>query len=267
MNLQIASDLHLDTLWPVHPRVRVVEPDPRADLLVLAGDIHAGPAGLAAFADWPVPVIVVPGNHEYYDAERHAMRRTLAEAAAATAGHVRLLDDAAVVIDGVRFVGSTLWADYAIDGADRVDDCQALAARRLVDHRVIREGDDAFAPAHALAQHRRSRAWLAEQLARPHDGPTVVITHHGCHRRSVHERFAGDAINGAFISDLSPLLGPRERCALWIHGHVHNSFDYEVQGTRVVVNPRGYALNRREPDWAAMRWENPQFDARLVVQV
>ena len=28
---------------------------------------------------------------------------------------------------------------------------------------------------------------------------------------------------------------------LWIHGHTHESFDYQIGKTRVVCNPRGYA--------------------------
>ena len=28
---------------------------------------------------------------------------------------------------------------------------------------------------------------------------------------------------------------------LWIHGHTHESFDYEIGKTRVICNPRGYA--------------------------
>jgi len=53
---------------------------------------------------------------------------------------------------------------------------------------------------------------------------------------------------------------------LWIHGHVHNSFDYMVGSTRVVVNPGSYALNiaqANSPD--ALLWENPQFDPAKIV--
>ena len=40
-----------------------------------------------------------------------------------------------------------------------------------------------------------------------------------------------------------------ERAALWIHGHMHESSDYEIYGTRVVCNPRGYAPNALTPDF------------------
>ena len=93
----------------------------------------------------------------------------------------------------------------------------------------------------------------------------MVVTHHSPHPHSIHPRFAGSPLNAAFVSDLSPLMG---KAKLWIHGHVHDSFDYELAGTRVIANPRGYALNRRAATEIGMvEWENPMFDARLVVEV
>ena len=40
-----------------------------------------------------------------------------------------------------------------------------------------------------------------------------------------------------------------DRVALWVHGHMHDPFDYEIYGTRVVCNPRGYAPNALTPDF------------------
>jgi hypothetical protein len=65
-----------------------------------------------------------------------------------------------------------------------------------------------------------------------------VITHHSTHAGSVQTKCAGDRLNPAFASDLSGLV--REPVQLWIHGHTHASMDYELNGTRVVRNPRGY---------------------------
>lgn len=74
----------------------------------------------------------------------------------------------------------------------------------------------------------------------PHAGPTVVVTHHAPSPQSIPLRFAGSPLNANFVSDAEWLLQGR-RARLWIHGHLHDSFDYEVDGTRVVCNPRGYA--------------------------
>ena len=36
---------------------------------------------------------------------------------------------------------------------------------------------------------------------------------------------------------------------LWVHGHTHSSFDYNIHGTRVVCNPRGYEDHDLNPEY------------------
>ena len=81
----------------------------------------------------------------------------------------------------------------------------------------------------------------------------MVITHHLPHAMSVHAKYAGDPLNPAFASDLSALV--RQPVQLWIHGHTHESMDYQIDGTRVVCNPRGYLPQQ----------PNTAFDPGLVV--
>jgi len=69
-------------------------------------------------------------------------------------------------------------------------------------------------------------------------------------------RYARDQLTPAFASSLEMMMDG-ERAALWVHGHMHDSFDYEIYGTRVVCNPRGYAP----------RDLNPDFRANLVVEI
>ncbi|HVJ59296.1 MAG TPA: metallophosphoesterase, partial [Burkholderiaceae bacterium] len=103
-----------------------------------------------------------------------------------------------------------------------------------------------------------SVAWLDEQFAQPHDGPTVVVTHFAPARGSIAARFAGSPINGCFVSDLEARIR-QWRPQLWLHGHTHDSFDYRVGETRIVANPRGYAPNGVI--------ENAKFDPQLVIAV
>jgi hypothetical protein len=144
-------------------------------------------------------------------------------------------------------------------------ECRAAAmeeARRLVRDfsRIrMREGDEAlFTPAASATLFERHAAWLEARLAAPHAGTTVVITHHAPSPGSVHPRFAGSPMNACFVSDLERLLDG-ERVQLWIHGHTHDSFDYDVRGTRVVCNPRGYAKDGVN--------ENARFDPCLQIEV
>ena len=115
-----------------------------------------------------------------------------------------------------------------------------------------------FTPADSAALFRRHAAWLEGSLAKVHAGPTVVITHHAPSQMSIHPRFAGSLLNACFVSAAERLIdGGRAR--LWIHGHTHDSFDYFLNGTRVVCNPRGYAKNGMN--------ENPLFDANFSVEI
>jgi predicted phosphodiesterase len=272
MKIQIASDLHLERLAHF-PGYRAIAPAD-ADILVIAGDIHHGVSAIDTFADWPVPVIYVHGNHEAYDAQYpaavDAIRRHAYNRRHSGNSNVVHLENEACIIGGVRFLGCCLWTDYALpqEGQEQStpDTAMEQAGKILFDHRMITMPDGGpFTPQHALQLHRQSRAWLEQQLAQTFDGPTVVVTHHGAHPQSVHARFTGSPLNPGFVSDLTPLLAQAD---LWIHGHVHDSFDYAVAGCRIVANPRGYALNLRQAaSLEEIAWENPHFDPQLVVEI
>ncbi len=251
MRIRVHSDLHLEFQDWIPPPVP-------ADVVVLAGDIHVGVEGLSwarrHFAD--SHLIYVPGNHEYYGGEMESTLEQLRQVAAAE--DIALLDCDPVVIDGVRFLGATLWTDFALYGSDpeAIAHAQAEARRRMADYRRIRLRDSGrLQPDDTRRIHQRQAAWLAEQLAQPFAGATVVVTHHLPHALSVHPKYEGDLLNPSFASDLSALV--RDPVQLWIHGHTHESIDYQIDGTRVVCNPRGYLP--QEP--------NDSFDPERVVCV
>jgi predicted phosphodiesterase len=261
MRIQIASDLHLEIVHQSFPGyIPVVHSD--ADVLVLAGDIAKGADAVEPFARWPVPVIYVHGNHEAYGEAYGPLADTIRRRAAGTAVHY--LERDAFLVDNVRFLGCCLWTDYALNGTR--DRSMALAGRMLHDHRVIRTGEGGrFRPEHALAEHEISLSWLRNELAKPFDGRTVVVTHHGVAPPSVHSRYVNDPVSAAFVSDLGPVL---ELADVWIHGHVHDSFDYRVGESRVIANPRGYATNRLTAGAPVdLEWENPAFDPAMVVEL
>ena len=97
----------------------------------------------------------------------------------------------------------------------------------------------------AAQLHTASRGWLA---AEPFEGSAVVVTHHAPSSRLVHPRYARDQLTPAFASSLEMMIDG-ERAALWVHGHMHDAFDYESYGTRIVCNPLGYAPNALNPEF------------------
>jgi hypothetical protein len=188
---------------------------------------------------------------------------TVAELKRLFAGtNIQVLDSDEIVIGGVRFLGTTLWTDFMLLGAGEMQVAAMLEARRYVrDFSQIRSGDapqSLFTPEDSTALFDRHADWLGRKLAEPHAGPTVVITHHAPSRMSIHPRFADSLLNASFVSDAERLVRA-SRARLWIHGHTHDSFDYFVDETRVVCNPRGYAK-------AGVN-ENPLFDPDFMVEV
>lgn len=262
MKIQLASDLHLEFLQRDFPGERLIAPAYGADLLVLAGDIANGTQAIDFFKDWPVPVLYLAGNHEFYGQSFDQTRIDLRKAAEGT--NVQFLDNNISDFGGVRFLGTTLWTDYLLPCNRTQRQLMENAEQRLNDHRVIRTQEGLFTAAKALEEHEQSRHWLERELDKPYDGKTVVITHHGPHALSVHPRYAGDPTNASFVSgNLDDLLSKAD---LWLHGHVHDSFDYNVRGCRVVANPLGYARNRNNVATARdLQFENPGFQWACVI--
>jgi predicted phosphodiesterase len=253
MKLHILSDLHLG-------QGALALPATDADVIVLAGDIARPPEAVAWASTLGKPVLYVLGNHEFYGG---SVAGTAAQFRALAAGTpVRLLDDESAVIGNVRFLGSTLWTDFLLFGeGEGRQEAQAQAVRFMRDYSRIRTGEEPQAvltPGDTAARFQLHAAWLARELAKPHDGPTVVITHHAPSTRSIHPRFEGSMLNACFVSRAEHLLGGG-RANLWIHGHTHDSFDYVVDGTRVVCNPRGYSKGGVN--------ENAAFDPGFVAEV
>ncbi|HEY0824525.1 MAG TPA: metallophosphoesterase [Ramlibacter sp.] len=253
MKLHLLSDLHLG-------QAGFAPPATDADLVVLAGDIARPREAVAWARELGKPVLYVPGNHEFYGASLPGTRQLLRELCEGTEIHG--LDDAELRLGGVRFLGSTLWTDFLLfgEGPERAAAVEA-ANRFMRDFQRIRiddSGDALLTPDHCATLFRGHAGWLRARLDEAFDGPTVVITHHAPSPRSIHPRFTGSPVNLCFVSDAEHLLDGN-RVQLWLHGHTHDSFDYEVAGTRVVCNPRGYARDGRV--------ENERFDPALVLQV
>jgi len=259
VNIQLLSDLHLET----QPHF-TVEPAPNADVLVLAGDIgsyqrgSALPAqgdadfGLARFsplpqyASWPAKVVYVPGNHEYdnldFD-ETHTRLRATCE----RLGMI-WLERESLVIDGVRFVGTTLWSDFdaLVPRGPSVTLSDQLRARekafRAADHYLrqaatLRDGE-LFLSAQMRVQALACQAWLRQALSEPFDGRTVAVTHFAPSLRSADPRYGLTPGTAGFCNALDELLPMAD---LWLHGHLHCAHDYREGRCRVVANPLGYA--------------------------
>ncbi len=252
MRIHLLSDLHLSVQGMEAPRAE-------ADVVVLAGDLARPAAAIAWARALERPVVFVAGNHEFYGGDLDTTQSELQ--ALAQGSTVQVLERRAWEHEGVRFLGCTLWSDHRLfDQAEERELARTMAVERVRDFSRIRVAPEGplFTPEDARRLFDASVAWLDAQFMQAHPGPTVVVTHFAPSKQSIHPRFAGSPINACFVSDLEAQL-ERWQPALWLHGHVHDSFDYRIGATRVVANPRGYVLNGKV--------ENEAFVPGLVVEV
>jgi predicted phosphodiesterase len=242
------SDIHLE-FWAFEP------PPTDADVVVLAGDVDLGIRGIT----WAIErfygknVIYVPGNHEHYKQHLQQNLEKMREAAKQT--NVHFLENDAVTIKDVTFLGCTLWTDF--DAFGDPTSARQRARDAMTDYRVIRTANyRALRPDDTEQMHVRSVAWLANEFEKRRDEKIVVVTHHTPSLASIPDRFRHDQLSASFSSDLDRLV-EASNALIWIHGHTHDSFDYRIGQTRVLANPRGYVGVEA----------NPAFDPSLVVEV
>ncbi len=244
MRVALMSDIHLEHLEKHHTWVA---PRVDADVLVLAGDTHPGVKGVIwAHENYPdQKIIMIAGNHEFYGKRKlKTFTKQLQEKAAEFGGHIEYLEDQFVDIDGVRFIGSTLWTDYNISGNQPLSMMQAQMALNdfteiFWDQRGTKR-PDMLRPMHLAMLHMNSKQFITDNMT----DRTVVVTHHAPSEKSLGERT--DALRGAYASNLENLIcysGPK----YWLHGHTHRNVDYTLCDTRVLANMRGYEDGPFEP--------------------
>jgi predicted phosphodiesterase len=260
LRLWILSDLHLELTrgWDLpseHER-------PDFDVLVVAGDLttrmERGVAWLQARIADRQQVVYVAGNHESYGTD---IDRTVEKARAAAAGsNVHVLQNDSVILDGVTFLGCTLWTDFDLFGD--AEYAMTAAAETMNDYKKIRTEnyERRLRPMHTLQRHRQSRDFIARELRKPTTGPRVVVTHTGPHPDCARRGFERDISSAAYTSDCSDLISMG--VDLWIYGHTHESREFTAGATRIVTNAKGYG-----PWHKGETWENAKFDPNFVVEI
>jgi len=277
MRIQLFSDLHLERYPDFVPFIA-----PDTDVVVLAGDIGSYQSnsrlrerdfGLGRFSPLRpgaprARALYIPGNHEFdsleYDEAYARLRATCAELG------IEWLDRETIVIGAVRFVGTTLWADF-----------DALASREPDLAKSLKMRDKAFRAANyylaknttlidgqpVLAERQRDmsldcQAWLRAALAEPFDGATVAVTHYAPSLLSADPRYGLTPGTAGFCNALDDMFALAD---VWMHGHLHCANDYVVEidtggrrrACRVLANPLGYAS----------KGEQEAFRPELVIEV
>jgi Icc-related predicted phosphoesterase len=284
MKLHIINDLHID----MDPEFAPVLPG--GEVLVLAGDLcearrlkmwdddHNGVFEgkierlpkhdkdrinkwiATEFAKYD-HVIYVMGNHEFYN---FTFNKTLAHIKDNMPANVHVLEKNSFELDGVLFVGATMWTDchngdpltmHAVKYG--MNDFEVIRVRRFNDDYVR------FTVQDAMADHLKAKQYFETIFQNPLnlEKKIVVVTHHAPTHMSIDDRYAHDyLLNGGYYSKLDDLILDNPAIKLWCHGHTHMAKDYMVgDHTRVICNPRGYVGRYQE--------EYTGWDPNLTIEI
>lgn len=234
MRIQIASDLHLEMHREPYPPIRDFSRVADRDVLVLAGDIGTHTGALQFIEDEArvSPVILVPGNHEYYSRRTHGETDHAWGRIAKSTPGLHYLVAQGITIDGVRFWGAPWYSD--------------LRGRHTPEHLYrVKNSINDFHPrfndagAWTLERHLEKHALETDALRANAGQVDVVITHWPPTRQATAPRFRGDALNGYFTNDKEDLV-EEVAAQCWISGHVHDAYETVVGQTQVIGNPAGY---------------------------
>ncbi|MCM2475586.1 phosphohydrolase [Rhizobium sp. CG5] len=253
MRAWIVSDMHVHD--PASAQITI----PDADICICAGDVSGHVDVTWNYLQQTIaphmPVVAVLGNHDFYHGTIDAVLEIMRLRTHGT--NITILENSTIEIGGVQIIGATLWTDFLLPFGgvgpelklpfrknSAIDACQ----KHMVDFRAI-YGSPSYGaagliwPDEMIGRHEVSRSFINNALAKTFPGKRIVVTHHAPSPLSQDSRYIGSPTNPAFISDLTELI-QRWQPDLWVHGHVHQFFDYKIGNTRVLCNPKGYAKER-----------------------
>ena len=240
MKIRLLSDLHHEFFKSKSMFAESFMEYKGEDVLILAGDIAVGAANVIyvidAFLQAGFPKIVyVPGNHEYYGGSFNDFQTTLhnlwpdfyQDKVFAFTDH----RDCYCIIDGVVFVGGTLWTNFREDPV-----AQFTCGSRISDFKTI----NYFTTENAKELYYDTLDAIDDTYTEFDTMPKVVVTHFLPAIECIHPKYRGtELINNYFANDLTQYISTLTNTT-WVFGHTHNPVDITIGETRLLANPHGY---------------------------
>lgn len=255
MIIRPVSDLHIE-FWNknhIDDTLNLVLPKLETDkdtVLVLAGDIgiaHKKETWLGALNTLSYRfknIIFITGNHFFYN-NKDVDKMKYVILTTDVPENVHILENNYIIIDNVVFIGANLWTDVGNNPLHAY-----LLSSSLNDFSVIKHIDNTtLTTGDTVKYFEHSKKFILKNIRKfGKEYKTIVVTHHGCSYMSIADEFVGSRLNCGFVTELSCEIMDYKP-TLWIHGHVHNSFDYKIGNTRIIVNPFGYMGGQINPNY------------------
>lgn len=260
MKILILSDLHLEKDDNFSLDVNILN---QVDLCIFAGDIHKN---IEKSLDWiyeqikniNIKSIYVPGNHEFYknfliDEINNAQQLKNKYK------NIFLLNDDYIIINNIKFIGSILWTDYNLHNNQKeaMDSVRKKRFNKYSYAIYSKKHNRIIDPNDLLFLHKKSVSYIEKELNN-NNIKSIIISHYLPTQKSIKEIYGIDDLNPSFASNLEHII-KQYQPQIWIHGHTHSNFDYILDKTRIICNPRGYIKNNIA--------ENNEFDINKIIEL
>lgn len=254
MRVAYCSDCHIEF------GSLILNNDDNADVLILAGDTviehYLNDNDRFKFDiffkdisnKFPITFIIA-GNHEFYHGKWEGSLAKLRQFFLKY-DNIEFMEDNSYFIDDIMFLGSTLWTDMGNNNPFS----SMIVKNSMNDYRIIRNDAADYRklnPTDTMIRHNKSLKFINSMLKNYTSFKTVVITHHSPSYKSVPDKYNNTkdmAMNDGYCSDLDYLMFKNPQIKYWIHGHTHTPFDYMINHTNVLCNPRGYIGHEHSAD-------------------
>lgn len=253
MLCSVISDLHIE----FHDICNL----PPGDILILAGDIFVA-AHMHKFHTDAISsserkkyekfckeelskfkhILYVKGNHEHYHGNFEDTSSILREYLSSHISNLTLLDNESIIIDGIKFIGSSLWGTYGCNTINHMfiqesmNDCLVIKTLLPIDDEFNygKKGRN-LNVFDIYKEHMKSCNFIENEL-KDTKLPCIIITHHAPSYLCLD---IGNKLSDAYASNQHGLI-EEYKPKLWIYGHTHNPMQIKINETLLMTNPRGY---------------------------
>ena len=256
MRVRITSDLHIDVNKTTD--FGFVDKLDKVDLNIIAGDIAGSWRTEYDFLQdlqSDKPIICVAGNHLGYDYFKYSLLMNVHDtkefsikSLKGNINNVTYLHDDYIEYRDYIIFGGTMYTDFNLYGHS-VDTYKRYGERGLNDFNNVKTFDSEIGEIRTITAddyikwHSIFMKKLKRCLNKYKDRKFIIVTHFAPSAKSIDKKYLSglnSCLNPCYSVNLDKFILENDNIKLWVHGHVHDSFDYKIGNCRIVCNPYGY---------------------------
>lgn len=233
LRVSFISDIHLSEKNKLISKDLVKLRKSNVDVLLILGDISSDPSDWNEFLQiirkyFSVgPVLFLMGNHEYYSHDINTATKEYAQAIQ-NDNDAYILDNSNIIINGVNFIGSTLWSSFELGKDMSVAEKQVFAFKR------VKNGDRYITKNEILEIHRQSLIFIQNSIQNSTFECNIVMTHYAPIIIKNLKKLSGFELDGAQCSPLENFI-IKNKPQYWLYGHIHEP-SKKVVGETILMN-------------------------------